>query len=312
LISRLYLATPPQISNDTLKGEGRLCGPLLESGKVRRVLGEACANRVVYKIRHGALRLGSLMTKRLVDLRLEVDRRPLWLSAHRFSMALQRHGVKTSPGIGHGRLGHWGAQTFGCRPPMEHLEHPAGEVEEARLAALLPEPDRPVLDLQVPVMWVIAVKGSRREGPRARRLRPLLPVGVLHGDLAVPEREDVAPGHLHTAPIGPCPAERPLRERTIPNEEVPGVPPLRIRKRLEDLGERLPDLPLALVPSPAHVRSRARLEDAVRSHGRENRLHVVPVERLREGTGPGLLRLTYYVIRNSLVPGDPLVPVQGH
>ena len=81
-MSRLYLATPPQISNDTLKGEARLGGPLLEGGKVLRVLREARADRVVYEIRHGALRLSSLMTKRLVNLRLEIDRRSLWLSVH--------------------------------------------------------------------------------------------------------------------------------------------------------------------------------------------------------------------------------------
>src|SRR6266446_2009621 len=87
LISRLYLATPPQISNDTLKGEARLGGPLLESGKVLRVLCQACADRVVYKIRYGALRLGSLMTKRLVDLGLEIDGCPLRLSVHASSIA---------------------------------------------------------------------------------------------------------------------------------------------------------------------------------------------------------------------------------
>jgi hypothetical protein len=84
-------ATPPEISNDTLKGEARLCGPLFESGKVLRVFREAYADRVVYKIGHGALRLGSFMTKRL---------------------APKRYGVKTSPDARRAA-----ASTAGADPP---------------------------------------------------------------------------------------------------------------------------------------------------------------------------------------------------
>ena len=90
MISRLYLATPPQISNDTLKGEARLCGPLLESGKVLRVLREARADRVVDKIRHGAFRLGSLVAKRLVDLGLKIDGGALGLRVDLVTVASKR------------------------------------------------------------------------------------------------------------------------------------------------------------------------------------------------------------------------------
>lgn len=93
---RLYLSTPPQISNDALEGEARLGRSLLESGQVVRVFGETRANRVVNKIREGALGLGSLVPKCLVNLRLKIDRGPLWLSAHGPTIVLKHHDVKTS------------------------------------------------------------------------------------------------------------------------------------------------------------------------------------------------------------------------
>src|SRR5882672_9420229 len=70
------------------------------------------------------------------------------------------------------------------------------------------------------------------------QLCPLLAVRVLHGDPTVPKSEDVAARDLHPRPVHPRPAERPFREPPIPNKEVPGAPPLRIRERLEHLGKR--------------------------------------------------------------------------
>jgi len=46
----------------------------------------------------------------------------------------------------------------------QHDEHPPGEVEQALLGLFLPIPERLVLGLQVPVMWVIAVKGTAARG----------------------------------------------------------------------------------------------------------------------------------------------------
>jgi hypothetical protein len=62
LISRLYLATPPEIANDTLEREVWFRGSLLERGKILSVLSETHSDRIVHEIRHGTLGLGSLVT----------------------------------------------------------------------------------------------------------------------------------------------------------------------------------------------------------------------------------------------------------
>src|SRR4029450_14153204 len=108
-------------------------------------------------------------------------------------------------------------------------------------------------------------------------LHPLLAVGVLHGDVAIPEREDVAAGDLHPGPVSPGPGERPLREAAISHEEVAGASPLGVRKRLENLGEGLADLARTLVAPPADLGPGARLEDAIRGHGRHDRPHVLTI-----------------------------------
>ena len=95
LSSRLYLSTPPQISNDALEGEARLGRSLFERGEVVRVLGETRTNRVVDEIRQGALGLGRLVTKRPVNLGLKIDGGPLGLSAHGPTIESEHHDVKT-------------------------------------------------------------------------------------------------------------------------------------------------------------------------------------------------------------------------
>jgi hypothetical protein len=56
----------------------------------------------------------------------------------------------------------------GLLVPVEHVEHPAREVEQTLLRVLLAEADRSVAGLELPVMWVIAVKGpgNTRACPR--------------------------------------------------------------------------------------------------------------------------------------------------
>jgi len=56
--------------------------------------------------------------------------------------------------------------------PVEQIEHPAGQVEQPLLRVLLAEADGAIAGLELPVMWVIAVKGPCATRPWPRRGPP--------------------------------------------------------------------------------------------------------------------------------------------
>lgn len=104
MISRLYFATPSEISNDALEGEVRFRRPLFESGKILCVFRQTRTDRIVHEIRNGTLGLGGLVTECLVDLRRKIYGGPLWLNAHTFTLASRRFDVKLEDAGDTGRL----------------------------------------------------------------------------------------------------------------------------------------------------------------------------------------------------------------
>jgi len=94
LISRLYLATPPEIANETLEREVWFRSSLLERGKILSVFSETQSDRIVHEIRHGTLGLGSLVTQCFVDLGRKVHSRPLLMKTHGFTITSKRYDGK--------------------------------------------------------------------------------------------------------------------------------------------------------------------------------------------------------------------------
>src|SRR5215208_8371649 len=126
----------------------------------------------------------------------------------------------------------------------------------------------------------------------------LLPVGVLHGDLAVLEREHVAALDLDANAVVPGAGKHPFGHAPVPRDEVSRPAPCGVRELLEYRLDPFPDLALTVVDGAPHADAGRGFEHAVFRYRRHDRIHVVTVpgvgesvkERKRDLVGPGFLR----------------------
>src|SRR5262249_20473330 len=102
-------------------------------------------------------------------------------------------------------------------------------------------------------------------------------IRALDGDLAVPEREEIAAVNLDLPPVGRCAGEDPLRDTAIASHEMPGIIESQVRDGGEDPREGLAHALLPFVTRAAYVGARGTLENAFVTHEGHQDIDVVTI-----------------------------------
>src|SRR5439155_18243014 len=136
----------------------------------------------------------------------------------------------------------WGSSACRSGDPLPHRLPSGGAGRTVRPRNALPPssaarylPALPGARPGDPGMAGRAVRRMRDAG--SALIETILEVGVLDGDLAVLEREDVAAGDLDLLAVRGCAREEPLGDATVACDEVAGLVEVGIGEELEDLGE---------------------------------------------------------------------------
>ena len=104
--------------------------------------------------------------------------------------------------------------------------------------------------------------------------RTVLAVGILHRDLAVSKRQEIAAVHFHASAVEPCSRERPLGHASVAVDEVPRISPMGIGERRKDLGEPRAHGLSSGIASAADAPNLAEASKTQSSHERHERVDV--------------------------------------